>query len=332
MQPEIIRFLREFFAFGAELNRELPGDVREASESNWDAEIVGRIITDVKRHFRTASRIANWLTLLTCVPLLFFILCQVLSRPPPWIVIPCLGWVFVLCVLSIYLIGSLVGTAQAIHELPGPVNRELMGPLWRNLDFLFAAICFDLFAYVFPPWKISTTLFIFVLLAFLWISAPWAILAAKQAATYIKIRIAQLAVLVVVSFICAASPIPMQHFQWSAQRELVRKIRPFEETEVTTQWRTLEWFSQEGASNIWYSMDPNGDYHLFSTPGTDKQTGEQLKSVSDAETKNQIIKKLEDEETTLKRKMALEQKLQLAEHQASAAKVRGTPSVRQGIG
>lgn len=319
MSNDVYNTIKRFFAFGAELNQGLPGDVREAAESGWNVELVERITSEVRKHFRTASRLAKWLTLLTCGSLFAFILYQVLGQPPNWLIILYLTLVSLLGGFAIFLIGSLVGTARAIHDLPDVIYRELMGPLWRSLDVLFIAINFDLFAYVFAGWNISTAYFILVLLAFLWICAPWGIHVAKRATAYIKVRIGQSAVLVVAALVCAASPIPMQHFQWGAQRGIISKLRPFEQTEITARWKTLEWFTQEGAPNVWYSNNPDGGYRLFSTPGTDKQTGEQLMPVSDRETKERIVSKFNDDEAALARKTELDKQERLAAAEARAS-------------
>jgi hypothetical protein len=88
----------------------------------------------------------------------------------------------------------------------------------------------------------------------------------------------------------------MKHFEWGAQRAIVKKMRPFEQTEVTSQWKTLEWFTQEGAPNIWYSNNPDGSYRLFSTPGTDNQSGDRLQAVPDKGTKDLIIERFKNDE------------------------------------
>jgi hypothetical protein len=297
MLSEFWKQIQDFFATGTVLNQDLPNAIRNATENETEGESVEQITSQVRKHFKVASKIANWLTFFICTPLLFFVLYQVLGRPLKIVVIGYLFLVGGLSVLAVVLLGSLVGTARAIHELPDAIYRELTGPLWRNLDILFIAVSIDLFAYIFPAWNISTAYPILILVALLWLFAPWAIYVAKADTVFIKLRIAQLGVVVLSALVCAASPIPMRHFQWGAERKIIETMRPFEETEITSRWKTLEWFTQEGAPNVWYSNIPDGGYRLFSTPGTDKQTGEQLKPVTDKETKERIVKEFQNEET-----------------------------------
>ena len=320
MLTNIFRSIRELFKFGADLNEGLPTEIREAAESKWDDELVERIRIEVRRYFKVASKLANWLTLLTCAPLLLFILYQVLGHPNR---IVNLGYAVVVAAigaLAVLLLGSLVGTARSIHELPDAIYRELMGPLWRNLDILFVALSIDLFAYIFPVWNISTAFPILILLALLWLFAPWAIYVARKDEVFIKVRIGQLAVLVFAALICAASPIPMDHFQWGVQRDIVNKFRPFEQTEVTAQWKSLDWFTQEGAPNVWYSFSADRGYHLFSAPGHDPETNQELLPVSDSATKDLIVGKFREGAEAKERQGELEQQKQLADAQAQAAR------------
>jgi hypothetical protein len=314
----IYKDIAEFFKFGADLNRELPIEIREAAESGWDAELVERIRLEVRRYFRTASKIANWLTLITCAPLACFILYLVLGHPNKIVAFAYSVLVAAVGALAVLLLGALVGTARSIHDLPNAIYRELMGPLWRNLDILFIAISIDLFAYVFPVWDILTTYPILILLALLWLFAPWAIYVARKDVVFIKIRIGQLVLLILAAFICAASPVPMSHFQWGARRELVKKLRPFEQTEITAQWRSLDWFTQEGDPRVWYSTNAEGGYRLFSTPGTDSQSNEPLLAVRDKATKEKIITRFKEEETAEWKKVELAQQRRMAAVQAEA--------------
>jgi hypothetical protein len=319
MPFELYKSICDLFKSGADLNEGLPTEIREANECE-DAEHIERIRSEVRKHFKVASKLANWLTLLTCAPLPFFILYQVLGQPSKIVATGYSVVVAVIGTLAVLLLGSLVGTARSIHGLPNAIYRELMGPLWRNLDILFVAVSVDLFAYIFPVWNISTAFPILILLALLWLFAPWTIYVARKDMVFIKVRIGQLTLLVFAALICAASPIPMKHFQWGARREIVNKLRPFEQTEITAQWKSLVWFTQEGAPNVWYSFSADRGYHLFSAPGHDPETNQELLPVNDGVTKDLIAGKFREEEGAKERQSELEQQKQSADAQAQAAR------------
>ena len=288
----LIESLVEFMKLGAALRNTLPDEIRAASESSWDASLVQRIRADVGRYARFASRIAIVLAVSIFVPLVVVINYLVRHAPyePYGLGYPLFGaWVIVVGGLAIWLLCPVIPIARCLQKLPEATCRELTGPLWMNLDALNILVSAGLFCYVFPRWSNPTVLPILILLEVLWLFGPLVFLLMRKDVLFVRVRLRQFVVLLAGALITVLSPVPVSHFQWWARREAADVMRPVKQREMTAEWTTLQWFSQEGAPNVWYSGDGARGYRLFSAPGFDPETNEELRPVTDKATKALIV-------------------------------------------
>lgn len=188
-----------------------------------------------------------------------------------------------------------------------------------NLEVFYILISAGLFAYIYPSWNFSTTLPIWALIVLLWLFAPWAMYLAKLDGIFIKLRFAQLGLLITGTLLIVASPVPMTQYQWWTQREVANKIRPVEQKEITANWETLQWFSQEGTPNVWYSGDRDTNkYRLFYAPGYDPETNEKLKPVKDEATKTELVTWLRKQKAAQEAQLELLKQERLTEEKAQA--------------
>lgn len=326
-----LQFLSEFMELSRVLRNALPDEIRAASESDWDSRLVQRIREDVRTYSRFVSRFALFLELLVFVPLIFVIISLVqhdrhkpFSSGYAWFA----AWVVIIWIAATVLFWSVIPIARYLHKLPEAIYRELMQPLWLNLDVLNILINISLLFYIFPSWSNPAVSPIMILLAALWLFAPFGIFVIHRDDLFIRVRLVQFAIVLTLAFVTILSPVPMGHFQTWAQRQTASKLRPVNQEEITGRWAELQWFSQEGASNVWFSFSIDRGYHLYSAPGFDPATNQELQPVLDKATKDLIIASFLAQKAAQERAIQLEREHALAE---SAAKEKEATLERQRI-
>jgi hypothetical protein len=203
--------------------------------------------------------------------------------------------------------------------MPEKIYRELLSIFWLNLDLLNIGIHVSLLLYVFLSWNLTTTLPIFALLALVWLFGPWVAYLAKLDFVYVYIRVGQLVLLTGVALCFAAWPVPASHYQSWAEREGAARLRPEEQREVTAHWESLQWFTQEGKPNVWYSADTEtGSFRLFSSPGFDPATNQKLQPVDGKETRDLITNWLRHQKSTREGKQQVDEQKRDAAERAQA--------------
>jgi len=284
--------LTEHLRLGEELRANLPSEIRGIEENDSDPTVIAEIRDGAEKYIKSSSRLALRFGGLLLIPFLF--LTPLLIRGEHHnIVYRCyFAWVIFLGIAATLLFSPLAAIIPHLRKLPEPVYRDLLRPILWNLEIFFVLTSIVLFSYIYPSWNLSATIPIWGLIVFLWIFAPWTLYLRKRDHAFIKLRIIQFGTLILASLVTVISPVPMTHFEWWAQKELANRIRPVEQIDITTNWETLKWFTQEGAPNVWYSVDENHGYRLYNCAGVDPETKVALQPVDSPIVKDQIVERL----------------------------------------
>jgi hypothetical protein len=325
---------RSFIDQGHDLRKSIPGRVQEAANAQWEKSKVESIRKVVSDYFGLVAiysfRIGLWLIF---IPLIVEIAGLVLGMSSRWFYLFLNVWFAVITFVSLYAFSPVFVLVHAVRRIPGDKQyRELLAIFWLNLDLLVLGINTAFFAYAFFSLAFSTTLPIAVILAIAWLGAPYLLYAYKADMAYAWVRLGQTIVMFLVACVVAASPVPMRHYQSWVGRAAANELRPEEQRDVTANWAHLQWFTQEGSPNVWYSGSAAQGYHLFAAPGYDPQTNEKLKPVSDNETKEEIIASFRARSSAIEKQAvdeANQRKVALIEQQAAQERNRIETEKRQ---
>lgn len=197
-----------------------------------------------------------------------------------------------------------------------------------NLDVANVMASLAISCYLIASWNSPLSLPIMVIIGALWFASPWVILAAKLDVWFVRLRVVQFCFLLVAALISTLSPVPASHFQEWAKRTAAKELRPIDQQEVTSIWKTLQWFTQEGAPAVWYSFDQNTGYRLFAAPGHDPATNQELQAVGDAETRNRVVAYFRVKEEGQARQARFELEQAEAASRANLIREYVTPSYR----
>lgn len=288
--------LTEFLRLGDELRQRLSSEIREAEAAGWDARLVDRIRDGVEKYLRLAVRFSLILGTLAFVPVILSVIRLLQQRLGPWLVYGSVSLLAVLALFAVCLFIPLGAIIPQLRALPDKIYRDLINPLWWALEYFYLLVSVGLFCHLWVAWSFAASFPVLCLLGLLWLFAPWLLVLRKDDAFYLKMRVGQLGVLLTAVLLSVASPVPASHFQTWANRRLADKIRPEERREVTDLWRSLVWFSPEGAPNVWYSLTTDQRYRLFTAPGYDPDSKAEFKPVDSEAIKNRIIQTFLDAE------------------------------------
>jgi hypothetical protein len=279
----------EFLQLGSNLKRRLPTEIRDAEDNDWDEAHLIPIRDSVEKYLRLSGAFARLFAIFAFVPLIVVILGLTLRKEWSLFYQGYAVYVSIIAGYAMTAFSPVVFIAPQVKRLPERHYHYLLKPLWLNFELVALFSNIALLAYIVPNWDLSATYPIFIFIAFIWLFLPWLAYLAKNVSLFLTIRVVQVALLIVFALVSVASPVPMRHYQWWAQREVAKKIRPTGQHELTADWEKLQWFTQEGIPNVWYSGDDEHGFRLYSSPGHDVETNEELKPVSDKETRSRII-------------------------------------------
>jgi hypothetical protein len=289
MLNHIIASIREFRNLGATLRIELPHQIEKGIETGWTQDSLKRIREDAGKYFALVSRVSRWLGLCVIIPLVPVALWMMWGGPIAVLNVLWTGWFILVAAVSVWFLSPGVALAFRLGRIPKETLDELTHGFWLHVDVVNIALSIVLFCYALAGWEFLRTGPLALIAIVLWLFAPWAILKVRQHALFVAIRVVQFVLLVAAAAFALISPVPMSHFQWAAQRSLAETIRPNVQQERTQDWRTIQWFTQEGIPNVWYSFSPERGYRLFAAPGHDPDTNQDLLPVADKTTKDRIV-------------------------------------------
>jgi hypothetical protein len=290
--------MRPFFStlrLGQHLERDLSSEI-ETAERLADHRLFENIRDDVRDYFRRIFRISIFLSGLALSPLLII---TFYDKPPVWLTAGYSFLLLALGILGIAIIKPVFSITYYLKKLPDDAYQDLVRPLALNFDVVGIVMNIGLLLYVSPRLGLSTSFPIAACLGLVWIFAPWLALNSEIKTLLLRIRVVQLVPLTLLTMVIVTSPVSFRKLGWWAQRETSNKMRISPLDELTEKWESLQWFTQEGEPNIWYSGDSRTGYKLYSAPGYDPSTNEEIKPVTNQSTKADIIRYLSVQKTRL---------------------------------
>lgn len=285
---------QEFVRLRTLIQRHLADDIRKAEAAGWNEEDTQQIRIDVRRLTTLAGKVSVALAIAAFVPLVVvvgFLATHERGQPLGFVYPVFSVWILLVAVLAMWNLWPLVGILRLLRAMPDSSYRELIQPVRQNIDLGNVLISITLMLYVFLSMEIGKAYPIFVILAVLWLVVPMGAYVGGRDSLFIGLRVAQLGILFVAALFSVLSPVPIKHYQLWAQKEAATKLRPVEQKEITSDWKEIQWFTQEGVPLVWFVLRSDG-YHLFNTPGHDPETNEELRQVINKVTRERIVASL----------------------------------------
>lgn len=258
----------------------------------------------------------------------------VAAAAPLLIIVPCLIFKLTL--------GGLYGTYVVWIVLLAAAELLLLAPMffvWRRLNVLFPNVASELqewldflksvlvnglslgiFVTLFPIWRAPGALPLLLLVLACWITLPACGISSFCRRIYPTIRAIQLSLLFGLLVIQMAFPRHMEQIMWSASRTIGGAItRSVEQNEITSKWKDVQWFNNQGEPQVWYSGSESEGFRLWAAPGFDPATGRELRAPNE-KIRDQILGNFTERE----RRENARQMVRAAEQrrQAEAEKIR----------
>lgn len=285
-----IQDFKKFIDHGSELRRTIPARVEKAEKANWDKSLVEPIRNEVAHYLRAVSNYSRWFGAFVFLPLLAVVASVLVSGGESRLALNVMvWWMLFWCFAGVIVFAPLAAIIPAVRRIPGDKRYfDLLRIFWLNIDLFVVSVNATLLCYVLFSWSFEAAAPVVVIATGVWLFGPWIAYLVKWELVYAWVRAGQIIVLLFAAGLIVASPVPMGHYQSWAKRRSAEKLRPEGQREITANWESLQWFSQEGTPLVWYSKSPAG-YRLFAAPGFDPQTNERLQAVSDRADRDNIV-------------------------------------------
>lgn len=323
-----MRLIDDFLNVARELSR-LSGNIAAISAEKAKQAVLA--------YFRLVGTWSIRILVAALAPLVVIIPCLLFHAPLGWLYGAYVVYCAILLTFEIVLLWPISWALKLIKIIPA-IDDEIKSFLRWIKTVLFNGFSLAIFVTLIPVWKSPGAYPLLLLILACWLVLPACYLSEFCKRVYPTVRAIQLGLLTCLLVVHAVFPEQLKQVLWEAARKGGPIVDPFlpQRTEITDQWKTLTWFNNRGHAVVWYSGSASQGYRLWNGIGFDPDTGEELRPVVDAATKQGITAALAEQEA---REMAenaarlgdveREQKRQQAKIAAQAAEAVRQQEIRE---
>lgn len=204
-------------------------------------------------------------------------------------------WLAILAVAElVLLLPAFVVWRQAKPRLRGIANDLDDWASFAKVA-MFNGVSAAISLILFPVWNDPQTILVFLLVIIAWLLLPKCGLGSFSRRVYPTLSAIQLIVLVLLLFLQKSFPQRLEELKDRARNQIDEALG-IQRREVTSDWKTLEWFTNQGKSRVWYSGSESNGYRLWTANGYDPNTNQKLLPVESESVRNRIIKYLDEKE------------------------------------
>ena len=278
---EFIELVKEGFRLAANL-------VMMAGKMAFDA-----VKTAVLAYFNQVKEWTLRFAIWAAVPLVVVVPCLLFKLQLSPLYAAYTIWVALLLVAELLLLTPAFLIWRRVKPLfPGIVkDLEEWGEFIKVVGF--NGLSFAVFIMVFPIWRNPSAFLVLLLVIACWFLLPTCGFNSFCKRVYPTLSAIQLIGLVGLLMFQMAFPRHMEQLNWATGKKIGGVLtRSVEQKEISSEWRSLQWFSNQGEPQVWFSGSEGEGFRLWAAPGFDQATGRELQAVTDATVQNRIVANL----------------------------------------
>ncbi len=248
--------------------------------ANLAQRVVVGINEAVRRYFTGVIKWSTRLAIFAVVPGLVAI--YGISNEKPWSVFYGLYaiWFTVLTVAELVLLIPAFIVYRRARPLLGVIAEDL--DAWASFTkvVIFNGVSIAIFWMLFPIWQAPQASLVLLFAVVAWLLLPESGFANFSRRIYPTLAAFQLVLLGLSLLLQLGYPKHMDQWKERAVGVLGKVIgSPIPRVEITSKWKTLEWFNNQGEAQVWYSGSERDGYRLWQSKGYDPDTNQEFKQV-----------------------------------------------------
>lgn len=265
------------------------------------------------------------LFLAAVIPLLVVVPCLLFHAPWQWLYGTYIAWLVLLLAAELLLLTPIALVWKHIKALPilGPDLQEWLGFI---KTVVFTGLSLAIFATLFPIWRSPGAFPLLLLVLACWLALPACSFNQFCKKIYPFVRGIQLLFLAGLLVMQMAFPRHLDQLEWVMARKFGGTLTSsVKQQDITSQWKTLQWFNNVGEPQVWFSGSPATSFRLWAAPGFDPTSGKELSPVADEKTRSKIVAVFTEQdrleqEANAKRQAVLANQAELERHTREAQK------------
>jgi len=292
------------------------------------AENVGTLALDVAKaavlgYFTQVKKWSARLFMAALIPLLVIVPSLMLHQPFAWLYGAYVFYFVLLAAAELALIFPVFLVWKRVKNAFPSVARDLHEWVDFIKSVVFNGLSFGIFVTLFPVWRSPGALPLLLVVVACWLTLPLCSVSSFCKRVFPAVRAVQLIFLFGLLVLEMIFPLHMEQVQWEIERKIGLIItRPITQQEITSQWRDLLWYDNQGKPKVWYSGSPDATYKLWTAPGFDPTSGQELQPVTDDNKRRQIVDNLAEFERKLREIAAVnEAKMHRMEEELTAKQI-----------
>jgi hypothetical protein len=250
------------------------------------------------------------------VPLIVILPCQVLPFHIPGLSSAYVIWLMLILIAELLLLSPLyLVLKQSKRLMPDFLASDLNDMVALIKSAIFNGLSIALFVAVFPRLNATGVGLITLVLVVSMLTMPACAVSSICKRILPYMQIGRFVFLACVLLLQVEFPNQMEHLGWAGHRKVGTLLDPVKQREITGEWKTLAWFSNNGDPLVWYSGSATNGYRLWNAPGSDPQSGMKLLPVADDKSRKHILFALSESERVRTVQIAAENAKRMREDQ-----------------
>ncbi len=256
------------------------------------------------------------LAIAAAAPLVVIVPCLFFNAPVGWLYGTYVVWIVLLVAAELLLLTPVFLIWRRLKVLFPNVVNELQEWLDFIKSVVFNGLSLGIFVTLFPIWRSPGAFPLLLLVLACWVTLPACGFSEFCKRIYPCVRAVQLLLLFGLLVVQMAFPQHVKQMAWQSGKVFGGMLtRSIEQKEITSDWKTLQWFNNQGEPQVWYSGSEEEGFHLWAAPGFD-QSNRELQAVADGKIKNRIIARFAEQEKRANYLLALKTEGERRQEQA----------------
>lgn len=257
--------------------------------ANLGTMAVGTVKAAVLAYFDPVKKWTIRLAIAAAIPLIVIVPCLIFHLSLGGFYGTYVVWIVILAAAELLLLTPMFFIWRRLNTIFPDVAAELREWLDFIISVVFNGLSLGIFVTLFPVWRAPGAFPLLLIVLVCWLTLPACGFSKFCKRIYPTLRAVQLVLLFGLLILQMAFPRHMDQLSWSTTKSLGKFLAsPIEQKEITSKWKSVQWFDNQGEPQVWYSSSEGEGYHLWTAPGFDPKTGRELQPVKNKETLEKI--------------------------------------------
>lgn len=271
---------------------------------NLGTMVAGTVKAAVLGYFNQVKTWTIRFVILAAIPLLVIVPCLLFKLSLGGLYGAYVVWIVLLAAAELLVLTPMFFIWRRLQKFFPNVAAELQEWLDFIKSVVFNGLSLGIFVTLFPVWRAPGAFPLLLLVLICWLTLPACGVSNLCKRIYPSVRAVQLLFLFGLLVMQMAFPRHMEQLSWASSKKIGSALTgSIVQKDITSEWKSLQWFNNQGEPQVWYSGSKSAGFRLWAAPGFDPD-GLELRSLKEAKIRDQIVASLEERDRRAQQEQA----------------------------